>query len=517
MKNIIKNILLVGAVAALFASCDLELRPTSAIVVDEDKPFFTSASDIESFTNGVLSSYRAVQYGSYTQSTEVMCDGFNALISYGNNYGSIHRTDATFTTSDSYAESMWANHYAVIKNYNIAIEQAEYILDPESEYYNEDLVYDAEVLKGIAQFCRASSYLILARHFGPDYDENTASEDLCVPLVLKFDVNEKPFRATVADVYSQIDWDLEEAADLLEGKVFRGLPLQGSPRSEVVTIDAINALKARYYLDIDDYASAAKMADAVINSPAGYALSSSPSEMVAEFDSDSGNEPILQLYATKSEGVVGNTIYTQVSRDAKGKYFQPYYIPSQKLIDAYSQNDLRFRTWFSNNKYPIFANGARYNNIYTFIKYLGNPNLTNGSLESGAHAAKPITISEMYLISAEAHCMDGNTMKARIALNELQSARGAQPTAATMENIKLEWFKETVGEGLRLSCLKRWGDGFEGRPAQTAALNANIVNTGEYFDERTIEPDDHVLLWPVPSYELKLNKNLVQNPGYGAE
>jgi len=512
MKNILKNIFLVGTVSALVASCDLELRPTSAIVFDENKPFFTNASDIESFANGVMASYRAVQYGSYTQSTEVMCDGFNALISYGNNYGSIHRTDATFTTSDSYTETMWANHYAVIKNYNIAIEQAEYILDEDSEYYNEELVPYAEYLKGIAQFCRASSYLTLARHFGPDYDENTASEDLCVPLVLKFDVNEKPSRATVADVYSQIDWDLTEAAQLLEGKV-----LQGTPRSVDITIDAINALQARYYLDIDDYSSAAKMADAVIASQAGYKLASSASEMDAEFNMDSGSEPIIQLFATKAEGIVANTIYTGVSRDASGKYFQPYYIPSQKLIDAYSQNDLRFRTWFSNNMYPIFANGARYKGIYTFIKYLGNPNLTNGSLESGAHAAKPLMISEMYLISAEANCMEGNTMKAKTSLNALQTARGAQPTSPDMENIKLEWFKETVGEGLRLSCLKRWGEGFEGRPAQTAALNANIVNTGEYFDERVIKANAHVLVWPVPSYELKLNKNLVQNPGYGAE
>lgn len=512
MKNILKNIFLVGAVAVMAASCDLELRPTSAIVFDEGKPFFTSVSDIESFRNGVLSSYRAVQYGSYTQSTEVMCDGFNALISYGNNYGSIHRTDDTFTTSDSYAESMWANHYAVIKNYNIAIEQADYVMDPDSEYYNEELAPYAEWLKGTALFCRASSYMMLARHFGPDYDESSAEDDLCVPLVLEFDIYEKPFRATVAEVYSQIDWDLEEAMELLGEKV-----IQGAPRAADITIDAINALKARYYLDIDDYSSAAKMADAVIASAAGYALASSPTEMDAEFNMDSGNEPILQLYASKAEGIVANTIYTGVSRDAQGKYFQPYYIPSKKLIDAYSQNDLRFRTWFSNNLYPIFANGARYKNIYTFVKYLGNPALTSGTLESGAHAAKPITISEMYLISAEANLLAGNEMKARASLNALQTARGAEVTTLNMENVKLEWFKETVGEGLRLSCLKRWGDGFKGRPAQTAALNANIVNTGKYFDERTIEPDDHVLVWPVPSYELKLNKNLEQNPGYGAE
>lgn len=511
MKNILKNIFLGGALVAIVASCDMEPRPTTAIVIDEGKPIFTSASDITSFRNGVLASYRSLQYGVFTQSTEVMCDGFNALTSYGNNYGSIHRTDDTFTTSDSYAESMWASHYSAIKNYNIAIEQCDLILDSESEYYNEKLAPYAQLLKGTAQFCRASSYLMLVRHFGPDYNPDTAYDKPGVPLVLKFDINEKPARASVGTVYEQIYTDLESAELLLTGKV-----KPGEPRSADITIDAIYALYARYYLDIEEYEDAADMADLVIES-GRYTLSRTPAEMNAEFNLDSGTEPIIQLYASMSEGVVGNTIYTQVSRDSKGKYFQPYYIPSQKLIDAYSQNDLRLRSWFSSNLYPIFANGERYKNIYTFIKYLGNEDLTTGSMETGAHAAKPLMISEMYLISAEAQLMDENIIAAKQSLNALQTARGAEATSATLDNIKKEWFKETVGEGLRLSCLKRWGEGFDGRPAQQAAVTANIVNTGEYFDERTIEPDSHVLLWPIPSYERKLNSNLIQNPGYGAE
>ena len=512
MKNILKNIFLGGTIALMVASCDLEPRPTTAIVIDEGKPIFTSQSDIESFRNGVLATYRSLQYGVFTQSTEVMCDAFNSLVSYGNNYGSIHRTDDTFTSSDSYAESMWASHYSAIKNYNVAIEQADLILNEASEYYNEELAPYAEWLKGTAQFFRASSYLTLARHFGPDYNPDTAYDDLCVPLVLVFDVNEKPARATVQDVYFQIESDLLEAEELLADKVS-----QGVPRSADVTIDAIYALMARFYLDIEEYKDAAAMADAVINSEADYELSSTQQEMTAEFNQDSGNEPIMQLYASNSEGLVGNTIYTQVSRDAQGAYFQPYYIPSKKIIDSYSQNDLRLRTWFSSTKYPIFANGGRHKNIYTFIKYIGNPAFQMGALENGAHAAKSLMIGEMYLISAEAHFMDNNTSKAERSLNTLQAARKAEQTDATLENIKLEWFKETVGEGHRLTCLKRWGDGFEGRPAQTAALNAGIVNEGEYFDERTIEPDDHVLVWPIPSYELKLNRNLIQNDGYGAE
>ncbi len=507
MKNILMNNFLGGAVAVMLASCDLNPLPTTAIVFDENTPILQSVSDIQSFRNGVLASYRGVQYGSYSRSTEVMCDGFKALTSFGNSYGSIHRTDGSFTTSDSYAETMWAGHYSAIKNYNVAIEQAEMISDPKSEFYNEALVPYAELLEGTALFCRASSYLMLARHFGPDYDEDTAMDDLCVPIVLEFNIDERPERATVQEVYDQIEFDLDEAMDLLQGKVYEGVI-----RSIDVTIDAIRALYARYYLDTEAYEKAARMAESVINSEAGYTLSSSVAEMTAEFTNDSGSEAILQLYASRAEGLVANSIFTGVSQDRKGKYFQPYYIPSQKLIDAYSSNDLRFRTWFSSNLYPIFANGARHKNIYTFIKYLGNPNYQTGALETGACSAKPLMISEMYLIAAEANTKAGKVLPARTALNTLQAARGANQTEPTMANIKLEWFRETVGEGMRMTCLKRWGDGFEGRPYQKNA--EGIVMTGEYYEKRTIDSDEYVLCWPIPSYDLKLNKNLIQNDGY---
>ena len=502
MKNIFKKIFLGGALAAMLMSCDMNLTPSNSIVFEEDAPILLSQNDIQAVYNGVLASYRAVQYGSFTQSTEVMCDGFNATIGFGNNYGSIHRTDASFTTSDSYAETMWASHYAAIKNYNIAIEQASLVTD-------EALVPWAELLKGVALFCRASSYLTLARHFGPAYDDVTASEDLCVPLVLKFDLYDKPARATVQEVYDRILWDLDDAEVLLEGKVY-----PGQIRSIEPTMDAITALKARYYIDVKEYSNAAKAAESVINSSAGYALASSNNEMTAEYINDSGSEPIIQLYASISEGAVGNTIFTQVSQDKDGKYFQPYFLPSKKLVSAYDPGDLRLTNWFSSTKYPVFTNGSRHEGIQTFIKYYDNPSLRTGVMETGAHCAKPLMISEMYLIAAEAYAMDGILSKAKTVLNALQSARKAKLTSGTMENVKNEWFRETVGEGLRLSCLKRWGEGFEGRAPQNAA--ASIVMTGDAYTEKVMEADSYVMNWPVPSYELKLNANLIQNAGYEA-
>ena len=142
----------------MLASCNLELAPTTSIVYDDETPLFQSEEDIESFMLGVLASYRALCSGSFDQSSDVMTDYFNATMGFGNNYGSVHRADATFTPSDEYVESLWSSNYSAIKNYNIAIEQADLV--------SEELEASAQVLKGIALFCRASAYLTLTRHFG---------------------------------------------------------------------------------------------------------------------------------------------------------------------------------------------------------------------------------------------------------------------------------------------------------------------------------------------------------------
>ncbi len=503
MKNILRNIIVGVVGAVVFTSCDMDLRPTTAIVYDENEPIFVLASDVESFQNGILASYRALYGGTFTQSPEVMCDAFNATTGFGNNYGSIHRTDASFTTSDNYAESMWGNHYAAIKNYNIVIVGAQ-------QQIPEELQANVDILKGTAYFCRANSYLTLARYFGKAYDPATAYTDLCVPLVLRFDLEAKPERATVQDVYDQILSDLLEAEYFFEMYGYQAT----MPGVYLPTIDAVRALMARYYIDVKDYDNAAIYARKVIESPVGYKLSSTVQEMEAEFLNDSGTEAIIQLYADLSEGKVYDQIYTMVTNDSDGKKFTSYFLPSQKILDAYEPDDLRLKTWFTNGKYPVFMNGTTHYGITVFQKYIGNPLINLGVVESGAHCAKPLMISEMYLIAAEAYAMNGEGDKAREYLNKLQKARGAKETEGTMDNIKTEWFRETVGEGHRFFCLKRWGDGFNGRPVQAGAEFITMSEPASAYGGKVISKDSHLFTWPVPAYEMKLNPNLVQNPGY---
>ena len=76
--------------------------------------------------------------------------------------------------------------------------------------------------------------------------------------------------------------------------------------------------------------------------------------------------------------------------------------------------------------------------------------------------------------------------------------------------------KELIGEGFRLSDLRRWnlgftrdgnyGSGFPGMDGFIIALGTQVVYT----------PGDYRYTWPIPSAEMETNPQLAgqQNPGY---
>lgn len=503
MKKII-NILAISAILASAVSCDLDLVPKGSLTYNPGQTIITSSSDLQGFEANIMASMRSLEYGQYDVVSDVMVDYFNATADYGNQYGPIHRTDNSFTSSDYDTQDNWSGPYSSIKNFNIFIEGAQSV--------PAELKEDAAVARGEAYFGRAFAYLHLARHFGKAYS-STASTDLCVPLVTVYDQNARPERATVAEVYAQIKQDLDSAAVLLAS-------IPGEVRAQRPTIDAVNALYARYYIDTKDYEKAASSAMSVINT-GKYSLSGTAEEMEAEWLNDKGNEPIMQYYASLAEGRGSHSIYCNTASDSDHPmYYKPYFIPTKKLVESYDEGDLRLAQWFNAGEYPSFHVGAYYNTeetgfqYYTFIKYFGNPDLTTG-LPGTYQAIKPLLISEMYLIAAEAYLGNNDASSAKTVLNQLQEKRGAQATVANSETIENEWYRETVGEGLRMSCLKRWGKGFSDREAQDGAKD--VISTGTDFERKSMAADDYHFCWPIPKYEMQTNLNLVQNAGYSED
>lgn len=508
--------LALGLGMTALTSCHMDETPTTYLVTTDGDHAINSQLELQTMRNGIYSSFRSTFYGDMSQPSELMCDGFNATSDYGNNYGPVHRMDVSFTASDYDTEALWETFYSSIKDYNVFLHSAANFAEANPDYKGE-----ADYYAGEAYCFRAYSYMELVRHYAKAYNASTASSDLGVPLVLEYNQSEKPARATVAKVYEQIKNDLDNAT------VLGIADMEGEVRSEWVTADVLNMLYARYYLDTKDYEHAAEYAEKVLASDAGYSLSADLTAMTNEYSKDNGTEAIFQLPASITENGSGtnstysNTAYYALLKNygypGNGVYLQPYFLPSQKLIDQYEENDLRYLQWFQTGDYTVYLSGyflAGSTAVTTFTKYFGNPELTSDGTPNSRQHVKPFLIGEAYLIAAEAYFNAGDTEAAGEVLNELQQKRGATVTAVSEETIEKEWFRETVGEGLRISCLKRWGKGYEGREAQPLAANYGLVYGGSSYTKKVMPADDIHWVWPIPSYEMRINNNLVQNPGY---
>ena len=315
MKKILNYIAVTCLASTLLVSCNMDLVPINSIVYDEEGQLISTETALNALENGMLTSFRSLQMGEFSITSELMMDGFNATLDYGNNYGGIHRvTSNDFTSGDYYVEDYWEYNYAAIKNYNIFIAAAANV--------PEDLQEKVNVVLGEAYFFRAMSYLNLARHFGKAYNASTAATDLCVPQVEVYDQLAKPERATVQSIYDLVKSDLDNAATLLASVkgVKRPVDTKNAAAAAKPSIDAVNALYARYYLDIANYEKAAEYAHKVIDTQ-NYTLAQTAEEMTAEYVNDAGTEPIFQVYTNKSsEGSNANSLWTYYTADNnKGK------------------------------------------------------------------------------------------------------------------------------------------------------------------------------------------------------
>jgi len=498
MKNILIKTLGIAFLATSIVSCDLDIYPTNALVSEEA---FETYDDAANFANGLNTYYRTMFYGVFSETEEVQGPWFNAQLDFGNRKGDVHRMDASLTSSCYDFEDVWEGTYTRILQFNNFINNVDKIEGSAEE------TAELQVFKGRAFLYRASAYFELLRRFAKDYDASTADSDLGVPLVLTIDVNAKPARNTVAECVAQITSDLDSAALGLANE-------PGAAASIYPTIDAVKALKAEFALYRDDYTEAASLSQELIDEGL-YILSSDSTAFSNEWTYDSGQECILQMTTTKSsESANTNAIY--IGYDVGSDNYSPDFLPTQSLLNLYGSNDLRGKYWFT--KYDNVQISTSNKSLTLFTKYPGNPNFDDGSNRNYKHKPKVFTIGKIYLINAEANIMKAtpDSTSARLSLNALQSARQGNITEPTMENIKSEWARETIGEGLYIECLKRWHEGFSGRLPQD--IDAISSNPASAYNEIDVAADFAKLIyWPIPSYELQVNANLVQNSGWGIE
>ena len=478
----------------ILGSCsdDLQRFPHSSI---ERSQSFETVEDAATWNTGMYALLQNRVYGIFMYSTDIQADQLNATLDYGNRNGAIHRWD--FLADNYTIEDVWQLYYSGITNANVAIEGMQTI---EPEDPADQALLDRYIAE--AHLVRAYYYHQLVLFFAEDYDPESASSDLGVPLMLEYDIDNFPSRSTVAEVYQQILADLEAAEAGLA-------PVEGTPGAMYFTSDVVTALEARVRFHMEDWDGAYAAAMELISS-GDYPLITDVDVFASYWYEDYGQEDILQLYASApNELARSNGIYLGFNAGT-GRY-SPDFIPSEWVVEAYPEEDIRKSVYFE--ELPVTLGGLEYD-LTLVTKYPGNPDLFTSSATNYQHAPKVFRIAEMYLIAAEAaaHLADVDALE---PLNALRTARGLEALTslsgdALLEAIREERFRELAFEGFRLDDLERWDEGFTRRDPQTL----DAIQTGPEFHTLSVEASNPKFTWGIPTNDITVNPNLEQNPGW---
>lgn len=510
MKKIFIALLLVGG---LLSSCDMDKKPYGSL---DDQTAIQTLNDCMRFRNGLYSSMRTITAAGWINRQEIQMDIFQGIIGNGNQVGMF--STGNILSSDQDIESMWASMYTVINSANYIIEKMEAL--GESGTFTEAQLQQLKRYDGEARFVRAYCYYWLADHFCQPYSNaNAQTAAQGVPLVTIYyptaDRSVYPGRSTQEDTYKLIEGDLEVAYSTL--KAYETAATANAPKanSAYLTSYAVQALQARIALLKGDNTTALLKAEEVINSSV-YTLTTMD-KYADLWSTDEGSEVIFRPFMSSTE--LGNSTGSYYLSDNEES---AWYIPTIDMLNLYEDGDVRFDAFFTIYR-SLKANGMTVA-AYVFNKYPGNETLKTGTQRNFMNMIKPFRLSELYLIAAEAAATLGdanNVTKANRYLNDLRSKRIAGYENVSLSGSKLtqeirtERLKELLGEGFRLSDLRRWNLGFTRNG--TYSVNPDVedifVVSGK---DISYQAGDYRFVWPIPATEIQSNPQLQgqQNSGY---
>lgn len=503
MKKIYISLLLL---LGLLTSCDMDRKPFGDL---EDTTAIQNMNDLGRLRNGVYTSLRSLTAGSFISYSDIQMDEFHGLINNGNRGGII--SNGLFTSSDDDLEGLFQSCYAVIAKANFIIQTCQEFA--EDKAYANDLVTINRYM-GEARFLRAYAYFYLIDHYcQPISQIDPDKEHSGVMIVTEYkpsgDISTYPSRSTLTKSYKFVEDDLAYAYEAI--KTYEKSDASAvKPNAEYLSSYAVEAMQARVALVKGDYDTAKEKAEDVITSRV-YTLTSI--ENYAKlWSEDSGSEVIFRPYMSSTEGLIstGADWTNSTSKNSAD------YIPTYETLATYPDDDVRFGVFFP--QWELDIEGAKVE-AFVFQKYPGNTALWTTSQNNYVNMTKPFRLSEMYLIAAEVAAINGDAIDPY--MNEFLRHRinGYQDQAFTaakaLSTVKTQRKLEFIGEGFRMSDLRRWNEGFARYAShiENPNLDNYIVKAGVSL---TYPAGDYRFTWPIPKTEIDSNPNIKgqQNPGY---
>lgn len=403
-----------------------------------------------------------------------------------------------------------------------------------------------EAYLGEAYFLRGYYYFILTTFFGE------------VPLKLKptTDANDSYIgKSSLEDIYAQIVKDMKAAEKLV-------LDIDEIGTNERISVTGVQAVLARVYL---------KMAGYPLNDP------ENPDEDAKQYYEDalyyanqvisshkhSLNPDFSRIFINHVEnvndiseciwevGMYGNKIGSEdlagsvgvengiICRDQTIGYSGGPMHVTQKLYDAFEDGDLR-RDWaIAPYRFVTDDSGVTEKQDWTESQiYNRNPGKWRREYETGSKAQyytgtnfPLMRYSDVLLMKAEAinESLHGPNDEAYDAINQVrrrafgkdvntQDAGCDLQTGLSYEEfrdaVRNERFRELCFEGQRKLDLIRWGEYVDVMHRLADDISADAPENFRYAANAGRNTSERHVLFPIPTTELTMNKQMTQNPGW---
>ncbi|MGB3467255.1 MAG: RagB/SusD family nutrient uptake outer membrane protein [Cyclobacteriaceae bacterium] len=473
MKSIYKHILLVLLLSSGFSCSDdfLLLSPQQSIA---DEEFLIAFSDFEA---AIVGGYDQLQssdlYGRYIPLVaDVMGEDVkqNASANRAKEWAEYNGASVDFIPRE-----FWAELYEIVNITNRIINAEFTPIESNQARFNQ--------IVGEAHAIRALAYFDLCRLFAQHYTFTTDAGHPGVPLVLEFNPFLKPKRNTVAEVYTQIIDDFEEAIDLINNT---------SSSAGTFSKEGAQALLSRVYLYMEEYDLSEDMATEVINS-GRFSLVDSANYANQFFEGNS-SEAIFEMVYNLVDNPGSDHLGGMYKANGYGDY-----LPSTDLLSLISDGDVRS---------TIFAEDPDLSGIYGNLRINKYP---SDSTDIATDNLPVIRLSEVYLNRAEARAKKAapDFAGARADLNLIRQ-RGWSDAPEVIAS----------GDALidQILIERRIELAFEGHRIFDATRNKQDIIRNDCTAPESacsiMYPNDRFIL-PIPQNETNVNGEIDQNQSYG--
>ncbi|WP_241788900.1 RagB/SusD family nutrient uptake outer membrane protein [Sphingobacterium rhinopitheci] len=481
-NKIIYSFLLVGALLSSCSKDYLNVDPQSTI---NSEQLGSSSAATMGTLKGIFGSLRSYGITGYAGHEDyghksilsVMDLMGNDVIMVNLNWGGFNYNYTGRVMTNSRAHMPWLTYYTQIKNANIIINSIAENTD------NSDL----KAIRGQALALRGYFHFMLARIYGPTYVGNESA--LSVPINAA-ELSNK--RNTVAEVYAQVQADLEDAVIALDG-YNRGANL------EMIDKSVAQGFLADVYLEMGKYEEAAKYANLA---RANYELLNAAAWQNGFYDIKQ-NETMWGADLNAELTTFVANFYSHFDNTNVGYAEGGNITIDKRLYDAMSPKDIR-KNMYAGPDSVVYTVGNE------SVKYGPYVSFKFRDLTVGRTAGDYIYLrsAAMYYIEAEALARSGKEEQAKDVLYEITKTRAQDYVRSSKTGADL------IDEIILQKRIELWAEGFAWfdlkRLKKGVVRNYTGSNHATYgkFD---IPAGDNRFLFMIPQAEVDANPEILPN------